>query len=67
MLTLCRTEVKKVTNPDGANNCKEDINCLSDKVALLQNVRHGLVDPDTPKSAYSKTSNDGTSLKLVVS
>jgi len=34
---------------------------------LLKNQRTGLLDPDTPKSAYTKTSNNGEKLKLVVS
>ncbi len=46
--------------------CSTDPDCLSDKMALLQNQRTGLIDPDTPSSAYTKTSNDGDTLKLVV-
>lgn len=34
---------------------------------LLDNIRHGLIDPDTPKDAYYKKDADGTELKLVVS
>ena len=34
---------------------------------LLKNQRVGLIDPDTPTSAYTKKSNDGTTLNLVVS
>lgn len=34
---------------------------------LLSNMRKGLIDPDTPQSAMSKTAADGTELKLVVS
>jgi len=50
-----------------ANTCSTDPDCLSDKMALLQNQRIGLIDPDTPSSAYTKTSNDGDTLKLVFS
>jgi beta-glucanase (GH16 family) len=41
--------------------------CLSDKLPLLQNVRTGPIDPDTPESAQTKTDKDGTKLKLVFS
>ena len=34
---------------------------------LLSNIRRGLIDPDTPESAYSKMSADGKEWKLVVS
>ncbi|KAL4742356.1 beta-glucan synthesis-associated protein-domain-containing protein [Aspergillus similis] len=34
---------------------------------LLSNIRRGLVDPDTPESAYSKMSADGKEWKLVFS
>lgn len=34
---------------------------------LLKNVRQGLVDPDTPSSAKTKTSNDGKKMNLVFS
>jgi len=33
---------------------------------LLKNQRTGLIDPDTPQSAMTKTSHDGKTLKLVV-
>jgi hypothetical protein len=36
-------------------------------MGLLKNQRVGLIDPDTPQSAYTKTDNDGNTLKLVVS
>jgi len=60
---LQRTFARKVVP---TNTCAQDSNCLSDKFPLLKNQRVGLIDPDTPESAYSKTSHDGTSLKLVV-
>jgi hypothetical protein len=41
--------------------------CISvDKTPLLTNVRTGLIDPDTPKSVYTKKSHQGQTLKLVV-
>lgn len=46
--------------------CAAAIDCLSDKVSLLKNVRTGLIDPDTPDSVKTKTAHDGTKLKLVV-
>lgn len=36
-------------------------------MGLLKNIRTGLVDPDTPDSAKTKTAPDGTKLKLVFS
>lgn len=35
--------------------------------ALLTNLRHGLIDPDTPKSAMTRTSADGSKQVLVFS
>ena len=34
---------------------------------LLKNLRTGLIDPDTPQSAMSRTAADGTKLVLVFS
>lgn len=34
---------------------------------LLQNLRMGLIDPDTPKEALTKKSANGKEMKLVVS
>ncbi|KAJ5641120.1 hypothetical protein N7528_000745 [Penicillium herquei] len=34
---------------------------------LLNNIRQGLIDPDTPKDAYTKIGADGKELKLVFS
>lgn len=34
---------------------------------LLGNIRHGLIDPDTPKEAYTKKNVNGKEMKLVVS
>ncbi|KAL3422415.1 hypothetical protein PVAG01_06571 [Phlyctema vagabunda] len=47
--------------------CGRDPDCLSDQMPLLSNIRQGLIDPDTPSSVKSKTSNDGTKLNLVFS
>ena len=66
MLIVCRTFVRQVVGIP-TSTCATDVNCLSDKMGLLKNQRIGLIDPDTPKSAMSKTSNDGTQLELVVS
>lgn len=34
---------------------------------LMSNIRTGLIDPDTPQSAYTRTSINGTELELVFS
>lgn len=34
---------------------------------LLSNIRKGLIDPDTPKSAHTMIAEDGKELELVVS
>lgn len=34
---------------------------------LLNNIRRGLIDPDTPESAMTKKNADGNEWKLVVS
>ena len=48
--------------------CKSNPDCIDvGKVPLLKNIRTGLIDPDTPQSAMSKKSPDGTKLKLVFS
>jgi len=66
VLTGRRTFVQKFTAP--ASNCASDPNCISaNKVPLMKNIRRSLVDPDTPKSALTKTAPDGTQLKLVFS
>ncbi|KAI9781853.1 MAG: hypothetical protein M1839_005645 [Geoglossum umbratile] len=42
------------------------VHCLDvGKVPLLKNIRKGPIDPDTPKSAMSKKSADGSTLNLV--
>lgn len=48
--------------------CKNNPNCLNvGKVALLENVRTSMIDPDTPKSAYTKNDYHGNEWKLVFS
>jgi len=64
-LTLKRTFARKLAPP--TVTCSNNPKCLSDKMPLLKNQRVGLIDPDTPQSAYSKKDNDGNTLKLVVS
>jgi hypothetical protein len=50
-----------------AQQCAKDPMCINvDKIPLLTNVRTGLIDPDTPKSAYTKKSHQGQTLNLVV-
>ena len=66
MLTLRRTFVQKVTGITDKNACKADPLCLSTDVALLKNIRMGLIDEDTPESEKTRTSSDGKTLKLVV-
>ena len=58
--------MQRFTEP--AINCASDPNCIDvGKVSLLKNIRTGLIDPDTPQSAHSKTAPDGSKLKLVYS
>ncbi|KAH7351064.1 glycoside hydrolase family 16 protein [Rhexocercosporidium sp. MPI-PUGE-AT-0058] len=62
VLTFARQVVGVPTS-----TCKSDPDCLSDKFPLLKNQRIGLIDPDTPDSAKTVTSNDGKKLKLTFS
>lgn len=64
LLMICRTFVQEALTPKSA--CSGD-DCLSTTMALLVNQRVGLIDPDTPDTALTKTGVDGTALKLVVS
>jgi hypothetical protein len=67
MLTVCRTFVERYTKP-AVNPCKTNPLCIDmGKIPLLKNVRRGLVDPDTPSSAMSRTSHQGKKQTLVVS
>ena len=49
--------------------CEINHDCLAVDRPLLMNVRHGLIDPDTPKdiAMSTKTAQDGTKLKLAFS
>lgn len=66
-LIFCRTFVQRYAPP--GDPCKTNPDCISvgGKVPLLKNVRTGLIDKDTPKSAMTKKAADGTTLNLVVS
>ncbi|KAI9739343.1 MAG: hypothetical protein M1834_007556 [Cirrosporium novae-zelandiae] len=49
-------------------DCATDWYCVNNKTyPLLSNIRTGLIDPDTPESAKTKTGVDGDTLKLVFS
>lgn len=60
------TFARKLIDPP-KSSCATNSLCLSDSVALLQNVRTGLIDSDTPSSAKTKTAKDGTKMSLVFS
>ncbi|CAL8580342.1 beta-glucan synthesis-associated protein [Xanthoria parietina] len=48
--------------------CTTNPDCINvGKVPLLKNIRKGLIDPDTPKSALTKQAPDGKTLKLMFS
>ena len=59
--------VQKI-HPD-TNPCATTPNCIPgiSNVPLLKTTRRGMIDPDTPKSAMTKTGVDGSTLNLVVS
>jgi hypothetical protein len=56
--------ILKPTHP-----CKDgDFLCLDvGEVPLLENIRRGLIDPDTPEEAMTKKNADGKEWQLVVS
>lgn len=57
--------MKKYTDPP--DPCKSDPNCIGDgKAPLLKNLRTNLIDPDTPKAAYTKKVADGKTWNLAV-
>ncbi|KAL9071691.1 MAG: hypothetical protein Q9157_005388 [Trypethelium eluteriae] len=60
------TFVQRTINP-GGNACSSNPDCLSDKMPLMNNIRRGLIDPDTPKSAMTRKSHGGKSQTLVFS
>ncbi|EZF31958.1 hypothetical protein H101_04447 [Trichophyton interdigitale H6] len=47
--------------------CAGDPMCIDVDIPLLKNIRTGLIDPDTPKSAMKKKSASGKDLELVFS
>ncbi|KAK5175380.1 beta-glucan synthesis-associated protein [Saxophila tyrrhenica] len=51
----------------GADLCTSDPMCIHKKVPLLQNVRTGLVDPDTPDSVKQRKGANGNTQTLVFS
>lgn len=58
--------VTRYTTPV-VNSCTSDPDCIKDNVALLQNLRTGLIDPATPSSASTRKSVDGKTMNLVFS
>ncbi|MCJ1372418.1 hypothetical protein MMC20_003642 [Loxospora ochrophaea] len=53
---------------DPPDPCDSDPDCINiGKISLLKNQRTGLIDPDTPQSAMTKTAVDGTKLQLMFS
>lgn len=61
------TFVRETVGIPDPGACSKDANCLSDNVPLLKNQRIGLIDPHTPDSEKTRTTNDGSTLKLVFS
>jgi hypothetical protein len=63
----CRTWVEGILKP--THPCRDgDYFCLDvGERPLLNNIRRGLIDPDTPESAMTKKNADGKEWKLVVS
>jgi hypothetical protein len=68
VLTRCSTFVENVTTPE-KGPCTGNPLCIEGKQnePLLTNLRTGLIDPDTPESAMSRTSYDGSKQVLVFS
>ncbi|KAH7392780.1 beta-glucan synthesis-associated protein-domain-containing protein [Pyrenochaeta sp. MPI-SDFR-AT-0127] len=62
------TFVDKLTAPE-KGPCTNNPMCIKgkDNEPLLTGLRHGLIDPDTPESAMTRTSYDGTKQVLVFS
>lgn len=67
LLTCYRTFVHKLTEPE-RTPCSYNPLCIAGKEhePLLKNIRTGLIDPDTPKSAMTRTAADGTKQVLTV-
>ena len=49
------------------NACTANPLCIKDGVSLLKNLRTGLIDPDTPKSAMTRKSVNGKTMNLAFS
>jgi beta-glucan synthesis-associated protein KRE6 len=66
-LTNRSTFIRKLQTEN--DPCHGEANCLNHgDLPLLKNIRQGLIDPDTPSSAKTKTAADGTTqLQLVFS
>lgn len=61
------TFVEKMVDPQ-KHSCQGDPLCIDAQgFDLLKNVRTGLIDPDTPKSAYTRTTHKGKKQNLVFS
>ncbi|KAH8730528.1 beta-glucan synthesis-associated protein SKN1 [Phaeosphaeriaceae sp. PMI808] len=62
------TFVDKLTKPE-VGPCTNNPLCIQGKESepLLQNLRKGLIDPDTPESVKTRTSYDGKKQNLVFS
>ena len=67
LISLRSTFVQKFKTND--DPCLSVANCIPgvSNVPLLKNMRTGMIDPDTPDSAKTKTAVDGSTLNLVVS
>jgi hypothetical protein len=67
ILTICRTFVDRITKPE-QGPCTHNALCIEGKQnePTLANIRTGLIDPDTPKSAMSRTGAKGQKQNLVV-
>ncbi|OMP85428.1 Beta-glucan synthesis-associated protein KRE6 [Diplodia seriata] len=50
------TFAQKLIDPTG-NACAKDPNCIDVEQDLLKNIRHGLIDPDTPDNVKSRKSH----------
>ncbi|KAI9849038.1 MAG: hypothetical protein M1837_005929 [Sclerophora amabilis] len=61
------TFVQRIVDPT-AGACASDPDCIDvGPIPLMENIRHGLIDPDTPESAMTRKSAEGQTLKLVFS
>ena len=58
--------MQHIVDPSGAS-CSDNPLCIDKSVDLLKNTRQGLIDPDTPSSAKTRTGANGQSQTLVFS